>query len=265
MNSNDPQKDPVCGMNVTPDEAAGKAEHQGRTFYFCSERCLEKFRAEPGKFAERRDKNGEQERVKHEVAGGGSASRSTGTYTCPMHPEVVSDQPGDCPKCGMALEPRTPKAAASKTIYTCPMHPEIERDHPGDCPKCGMALEPRTATAGAEDDGETRVLSRKFWIGLALTVPVLFIAMSHWIPGLDLEAIIPGNVSKWIEFGLATPVVLWAGSMFFVRGWKSIVNRSLNMFTLIMVGVGAAYVYSAVAVIAPDIFPASFRQDRGVG
>jgi len=146
-------------------------------------------------------------------------------------------------------------------IYTCPMHPEIEQDHPGACPICGMTLEPKTIGAGDEEDqGEIRSLSRKFWIALVLTIPVLIIAMGHAIPGLHLDAIVPRQIGKWIEFGLTTPVVLWAGGFFFTRAWQSIVNRSLNMFTLIAVGVGAAYVYSVVAVIAPGIFPDSFRR-----
>ena len=181
-----------------------------------------------------------------------------------MHNEVVLDRPGQCPKCGMSLEPVTPGPTASKTIYTCPMHPEIEQDHPGDCPKCGMRLEPKTVTTGSQDDAEIHSLSRKFWIALMFTIPVLAIAMGDWLD-INVEAILPKRFSKWIEFALTTPVVLWAGSLFFVRGWKSIVNRSLNMFTLIMVGVGAAYFYSAVAVLFPQIFPASFRQGGEVG
>src|SRR5216117_3386360 len=146
-------------------------------------------------------------------------------------------------------------------IYTCPMHPEIEQDHAGHCPKCGMTLEPKTIGAGDEEEQkEIRSLSRKFWSALVLTIPVLFIAMGHAIPGLDVDAMIPKQISKWIEFALATPVVLWAGDFFFTRAWRSILNRSLNMFTLIAVGVGAAYFYSAVAVIAPGIFPSSFRR-----
>ena len=144
------------------------------------------------------------------------------------------------------------------------MHPEIEQDHPGDCPKCGMRLEPKTISAAEEDDSEIHSLSRKFWIALVLTIPVLVIAMGHAIPGIHVDQVIPKQISKWIEFILATPVVLWAGGFFFARAWRSIVNRSLNMFTLIAVGVGAAYFYSAVAVIAPGIFPESFRRHGDV-
>jgi Cu+-exporting ATPase len=140
------------------------------------------------------------------------------------------------------------------------MHPEIEWDHPGACPKCGMTLEPKTIGMEEEEQRETRSLSRKFWVALILTIPVLFLAMGHVIPGLNIDSLIPKRLGKWIEFGLTTPVVLWAGGFFFTRAWQSIVNRSLNMFTLIAVGVGAAYVYSSVAVIAPGIFPSSFRR-----
>src|SRR6059036_1574166 len=145
-------------------------------------------------------------------------------------------------------------------IYTCPMHPEIEQDHPGACPKCGMTLEPKSIGAEEEEQRETQSLSRKFWIALVLTIPVLLLAMGHVIPGLEIDSIVPKQIGKWIEFALTTPVVLWAGGFFFARAWQSIVNRSLNMFTLIAVGVGAAYFYSVVAVIAPGIFPSSFRR-----
>src|SRR5437763_14903788 len=145
-------------------------------------------------------------------------------------------------------------------IYTCPMHPEIEQDHPGACPKCGMTLEPKSIGAEEEEQRETRSLSRKFWIALLLTIPVLLLAMGHVIPGLEIDSIVPKQIGKWIEFALTTPVVLWAGGFFFARAWQSLVNRSLNMFTLIAVGVGAAYFYSAVAVIGAGIFPTSFRR-----
>ena len=184
-------------------------------------------------------------------------------YFCPMCGGVESDTPGSCPKCGMALERNPVFREPKKIIYTCPMHPQIEQDHPGNCPICGMTLEPRSRGVGVGDEEERREvnsLSRKFWIALVLTIPVLILAMGHAIPGLHIDAIVPRQVGKWIEFGLTTPVVLWAGGFFFTRAWQSIVNRSLNMFTLIAVGVGAAYFYSAVAVIAPGIFPESFRR-----
>jgi P-type Cu+ transporter len=148
-------------------------------------------------------------------------------------------------------------------IYTCPMHPQIQQDRPGNCPICGMTLEPRSPGVGVGDEEEQREvqsLSRRFWIALVLTVPVLILAMGHAIPGLNVDAIVPRQIGKWIEFGLTTPVVIWAGGFFFTRAWQSIINRSLNMFTLIAVGVGTAYVFSAVAAIAPGIFPESFRQ-----
>ena len=152
-------------------------------------------------------------------------------------------------------------------IYTCPMHPEIEQDYPGECPKCGMTLEPRSRGVEAgdqEEQKEIRSLSRKFWSALLLTIPVLILAMGHAVPGLYVESIIPKKIGKWIEFVLTTPVVLWAGGFFFARAWHSIVNRGLNMFTLIAVGVGAAYFYSAVAVIMPGIFPDSFPRHGGI-
>src|SRR5437667_1564355 len=149
-------------------------------------------------------------------------------------------------------------------IYICPMHPEIEQDHPGECPKCGMTLEPKTVGMDEEEQREILSLARKFWSALLLTTPVLFIAMGHAIPGVHIDSIIPKQIGKWIEFALATPVVLWAGGFFFTRAWRSIVNRSLNMFTLIAIGVGAAYFYSAAAVVVPGIFPDSFRRNGDI-
>ena len=178
-----------------------------------------------------------------------------------MCKDVESDTSGSCAKCGMTLERNPAFLRPNKIIYTCPMHPQIQQDYPGNCPICGMTLEPKTIGAGHEEEQhEIELLSRKFWIALALTIPVIIIAMGHAIPGLHVDALVPKQIGKWIEFGLTTPVVLWAGGFFFTRAWQSIVNRSLNMFTLIAVGVGAAYVYSAVAVVAPGIFPESFRR-----
>ena len=294
-------KDPICGMAV--DEAtAFKAERDGQMFYFCSEHCRNEFLAKldaPAMISGAAHQscgggsggeltvgshNGHHSRADHACCAsqqpirpdkhadahhcglhdGDGAISAGAKYFCPMCPGVESDKPGDCPKCGMALERNPAWKPASKTVYTCPMHSEVEQEHSGDCPKCGMALEPKAGSEGEEDDSETRFLSRRFWAALALTVPVLFIAMSHVIPGFHIEQWIPKTVSKWIELVLTTPVVMWAGWIFLVRGWRSIVNRSLNMFTLITVGVGAAYVFSILAVLVPDIFPDSFRKDGEV-
>lgn len=196
-----------------------------------------------------------------------SVTPSTGAkYFCPMCPGVESDKPGDCPKCGMALERNPLWKSSGTTVYTCPMHPEIEQDLPGDCPICGMNLEPKGLPADDNgDDLEIRALSRKFWIATALTLPVFVIAMAHWIPGFNIEKLIPKSVSKWIEFALTIPVVFWAGGMFFTKAWRSVKTWNLNMFTLIATGVGAAFIYSAVAVIVPGIFPESFREHGEVG
>ena len=180
-----------------------------------------------------------------------------------MHADVVSDQPGDCPKCGMRLELILTPTPGKGTIYTCPMHPEVQQDHPGDCPICGMSLEP--SVIDDEDQSEIESLARKFWIGSVLTIPVLTLAMGKYLPLVNLNAWIPYGVSKWLELLLSTPVIGWAGSIFFVRGWRSVVNRSLNMFTLIALGVGAAYLYSLIGVLFPGLFPPSFRENGEVG
>ncbi|MFH1507969.1 MAG: HAD-IC family P-type ATPase, partial [Candidatus Omnitrophota bacterium] len=153
----------------------------------------------------------------------------------------------------------------NKAIYTCPMHPEIEQDKPGDCPKCGMHLEPKAASAGEEDNKEARMLARKFWIGLILTIPVLFLALGEMILAFSLKAFVPSNLSRWLQFIFATPVVLWAGDIFFVKAWKSVLNKSLNMFTLIAMGVGAAYGFSAIAILFPNIFPESLKIHGEIG
>ena len=176
-----------------------------------------------------------------------------------MDPEVRESKPGACPKCGMALEPAAPSAPAVKTEYVCPMHPEIVRPEPGFCPICGMALEPRTVTLEEEANPELVDMTRRFWISLVLTAPISFLAMSDMIPGQPLQRIVSPQLLNWLQLLLATPVVLWGGWPFFQRGWASIVNRSLNMFTLIAIGVGTAYVYSVVATLFPHVFPESFR------
>ncbi|HZK77040.1 MAG TPA: copper-translocating P-type ATPase [Candidatus Kapabacteria bacterium] len=197
------------------------------------------------------------------TATNGAASQNA-EYTCPMHPEIRQDHPGSCPKCGMALERVSVAAPAQKVEYTCPMHPEIIRDKPGNCPICGMALEPRTITEAEETNPELTSMSRRFWISLVLVVPILALAMSDIVPPLSsLLSGISMSVRQWIELILATPVVLWGGARFFERGWQSIVNRSLNMFTLIGLGIGVAYLYSLIATLFPGIFPAAFRGAGG--
>ena len=185
-----------------------------------------------------------------------------GTYICPMCPGVEKEGPGACPKCGMALEPAAP-TLATRTTYTCPMHPEIVRDEPGSCPICGMALEPVTVTIEDGPNPELVDMTRRFWISAVLTVPLFAIAMADMLPGAPLHAMVSGTVLSWIGLILGTPVILWGGKPFFERGWASLVNRSLNMFTLIAIGTGVAFVYSLIATLMPDIFPATFRGADG--
>lgn len=177
-----------------------------------------------------------------------------------MDPEVTSDHPGDCPKCGMALERNPAWAPAEKMTYTCPMHPEVQQDHPGNCPICGMALEPKAVTADTgEENPEAKDMTRRFWISAALSTPILVLAMGHLVPGFHVDHWVDPQVNQWIQFLLATPVVLWCGWPFLVRGFHSLRTRHLNMFTLIALGVGAAYVFSLAAFAFPSAFPAAFR------
>lgn len=247
--------DPVCGMTVESQSAAGSYEYEGKRYYFCSQHCLEKFRAEPARYVTSEQVNAQKESHL-------PADDKADIYTCPMHPEVRQQGPGSCPKCGMALEPVSITAPATKTEYTCPMHPQIVRDEPGFCPICGMALEPRTVT-GEEANAELLDMTRRFKVSLVLTVPLLLLAMSDLIPGQPVQHAFSPAILTYIQLVLASPVVLWGGWPFFQRGWASVVNRSLNMFTLIAVGTGVAYLYSIVATFAPGLFPASFRGHGG--
>ncbi len=190
----------------------------------------------------------------------GNASRQS-QYVCPMCPGVVSDRPGDCPKCGMALERNPAWKPIMGSIYTCPMHPEIQQEKPGTCPKCGMTLEIKVTSASPAEaeNGELQDMLRRMWMGAALTLPVFLLSMGHLIPALAHQSWIDSDVSRWIQFVLSTPVVLWAGWPFLVRGWRSIVTLHLNMFTLIAIGVGAAFILSAVAMIMPGIFPLTMQ------
>jgi Cu+-exporting ATPase len=262
-------KDPVCGMTVDPLKAAATIEHEGILYHFCCKGCAEKFKSNPAKYLAPAYKPGGMQQTvqltgikpapKSEAEPAAPAAKST-TYVCPMDPEVRQSGPGACPKCGMALEPDLPIAPA-KTMWTCPMHPQIVRDAPGSCPICGMALEPMTVTPQVDENPELRDMTRRFWWSVVLGVPLVAIAMAHMV-GPFAHMISP-RMATWIEFALATPIVLWAGKPFFERGWASVKFRSPNMFTLIAMGVGVAYLYSAVAAILPQIFPETLRGPHG--
>jgi Cu+-exporting ATPase len=222
--------DPICGMTVD-ETSALSAERDGKTVYFCSDGCREKFMAEPAEAT-----------PEEESASGDHDSPSPAPA-----PGKPSASKGDSP--------------ATKPIYTCPMHPEVVQDKPGACPKCGMALEPKTGTGGTDDEenAELHDMTRRFWIGGALALPVFLLAMSHLLPGVGSHSWVAGPASRWLQFALTTPVVWWAGWPFFQRGWRSLVTLHLNMFTLISMGVSAAYLFSAVGMLLPDIFPATMR------
>lgn len=272
-------KDPICGMTVDKATAIHE-ERNGQTFYFCSQHCRERFLAQDVPVKTDRDCCDGQPGVEvqltahrdhaHHVHDDAEVVPSAAAkYFCPMCPAVESEKPGECPQCGMALErnPAWVSPTAGKTIYTCPMHPEVQQDHPGACPKCGMALEPKTMSAGSHDEegGELRDMTMRFWIGAVLTIPVFVLAMAHMVPSLGNLPWVTGDVSRWIQFVLTVPVVCWAGWPFFKRGWRSVVSRHLNMFTLIAIGVGAAFVFSVVAMLLPDLFPDTMRHHGKVG
>ena len=183
-------------------------------------------------------------------------------YTCPMCPSIAEDEPGACPMCGMALDPPLPTASA-RVEYTCPMHPEVVQDGPGACPKCGMALEPTVISADQGPDPEYIDMRRRFLVSFVLTLPIFAVAMTDIVLGGVVHARFGGEALGWFQLVLATPVVLWGGWPFFQRGWASVVNRSPNMFTLIAIGTGVAYLYSLVAMIVPGIFPQEFRGADG--
>ena len=252
--------DPVCGMQVDPARARASREHAGDNYFFCCNSCAEKFSLDPEKYL-----NPPKQRSAGLVQLGkapaqvadlqllqkaSSGAQGSAKYFCPMDPEVVSAKPGSCPKCGMALEPEL--LSATKTEYVCPMHPQVVSDKPGTCPICGMALEPRVAAGVAEEnDYELRSMRLRFWIGLALTVPLLVISMggmvtSGWLHEFDMT-----RSSAWLQLALAAPVVLWGGALFFERGWNSLRARNLNMFTLIAMGTGVAFLYSLVVTVLP--------------
>lgn len=245
--------DPVCGMTLDPKRVAGSFVHDAHNYYFCSAVCLERFKNNPASYT------GQERRH----APGNRSTIAAGKYTCPMDTAVRRSGPGACPKCGMALEPVSTAFPQARTEYTCPMHPDVVRQQPGSCPICGMALEPRSVSPEEAPNPEFKDMARRFWVSLVLTVPVLLMGMLGMMPGIRLEQTLSGRAETWIELALSTPVVLWGGRPFFERGWASVVNRSPNMFTLIAVGTGTAYVYSLVAAVVPGIFPVTFRDAHG--
>ncbi|MES1174191.1 MAG: heavy metal translocating P-type ATPase [Myxococcales bacterium] len=230
-------RDPVCGMMVDPEKArGGTATHEGALYAFCGVKCRERFVAEPGRFL------GEES-----SAGTGSAS-SGGFGHVHVH--------------GHEGEVRSGGVTGGPAIYVCPMDPDVRATQPGPCPKCGMALEP-LAPSLHEENPELRDMSRRFWVSVALSVPLFALAMGDMLAGHALTQLLPGSSKGWLEFGLATPVCLWAGFPFLERALRSVVQRSLNMFTLIGLGVSVAYGYSVVAMLVPSLFPASFRDMHG--
>lgn len=255
--------DPICGMTVDESKAF-QASRNGKTFFFCSEHCRQKFtsagsEAMPKFETAETNAPGEQTCCHHSSVDMAHPPASSADYYCPMCPGVESDKPGDCPKCGMALESARPASAGEKMIYTCPMHPEIEQDHPGSCPICGMDLEPKTV-APTDDDPELRQMTFRFWVALGLSLPVFLLAMLPMV-GVPVNHWLGHTVNIWLQMLLSTPVVLWAGWPFFVRGWRSVVTWNLNMFTLIAIGTGAAWLYSFVTILVPDLIPAEFKHN----
>ena len=250
--------DPVCKMEVEPENAAGSSEYKGEAVYFCSDFCKDVFDKDPEKYPAETPMSGadhahDDDHMHHREEG------STAVYTCPMDPEVREDEPGACPKCGMSLEPLEPEIF-TKREYVCPMHPEVVKSEPGSCPICGMALEPRTVTLDEEENPELKDMNRRFLVSLVFSIPILLLTMSKMTFGVSF---LPPGWGLWLELALATPVVIWAGAPFFRRGWDSVVNRSPNMFTLIAIGTGVAYLYSIIATFFPELFPAAFRGENG--
>jgi Cu+-exporting ATPase len=231
MASTDARRDPVCGMAVVPGDEAERLEHEGVEYLFCSTGCAEKFRADPAHYADDHERSAD--RADHSC--------------CGHHVKKQEDAARSGPK---------------DAIYTCPMHPEVRQVGPGDCPKCGMALEPVDATA-EQDDTELRDMTRRFWIATAFTAPLLVYVMGNMLFGHPFESWISPAVSQWAELVLATPVVLWCAWPFFVRGIRSIRAVQPNMWTLISIGVAIAYVFSVVATVAPGLFPEGLQDDSG--
>ena len=266
--------DPVCSMRVNPEKCAGSVNYKGKDYFFCGRSCIAKFQADPEKYLNKTHAPAVQlhgltvsakAKTSTEVSGvptgGAAGGKSSARYICPMDPEILMDHADTCPKCGMALELEigpaglSTGAETSPVRYTCPMHPEVVRDQPGSCPKCGMALEGMRPESQPTANPELADMTRRFKVSVIFALPLLVLAMTA-----DFSTALAR--AAWlnpVELLLATPVVFYCGWPFFRRAWKSLLNKHLNMFTLIGTGVGAAWVFSAVATIAPDCFPAAMR------
>lgn len=273
----EPEWDPVCGMDVDPlNPRGGSAEYGGKTYRFCNPRCRERFLAEPEKYLDPAYRPmGMAAMAPLGIRPAASAPLppaaapavemappKTPRYVCPMCPGVSEPRPGPCPSCGMALEPAVPAPPLPRTVYTCPMHPEVRQEGPGSCPLCGMALEPHAMETG-EENPELRDMTRRFWVGLAFTAPLFALSMASLLPGDFASRLLSPRLSSFVQLVLASPVVLWAGWPFLQRFRASLVRRNLNMFTLIGLGVGAAFGYSVAATFFPGAFPGSFRTADG--
>ena len=231
--------DPVCGMQVDERSAAGSSVFEGNNAYFCSAGCKKKFDADPSAYIGARRPAGDTGHAEHAYHHAQTARESSGS---------VRDMPV------------TADAVPPGPIYTCPMHPEIRQVGPGNCPICGMALEPLLANA-AEDNSDLEDMTRRFWVSVALALPLLVITMSEFVPGLNLHHLVSGEVFNWGQAVLATPVVLWGGWPFFVRAWASFKTWNLNMFSLIGIGTGAAYLFSLVGLLFPSLLPPAFKMN----
>lgn len=257
--------DPICGMTVSEDSEI-RADRDGETYYFCCEHCRQQFLnpvsiSAPGQ--------PQLVMLRPPCCHGDGAtsvdpSQIQSAYYCPMCEGIESDEPGECPKCGMALESTQGPKFDRSIIYTCPMHPEVIQDQPGDCSVCGMALEPQWADEpGEETDPELQMLTRRFWLSVALCIPLVFLAMTPMM-GLSIDRWLGHSWFVVIQAALSTPVVVWAGWPFFVRAWRSMITFNLNMFTLIGIGTGSAFLYSMVATLVPEVLPEAFKMDGQV-
>ncbi len=264
--------DPVCGMSVDPATSKHRFDHQGQTFHFCSAGCRTKFAADPAKYLAK-DQAPQPAATPNSTSSvldpvcGMSVDPATSKHRFEHHGQTFHFCSAGC-RTKFAADPakyldrkEPPPELPAGTIYTCPMHPEIRQVGPGSCPICGMALEPEVASLEAAPNPELADMTRRFWIGLVLALPAVILEMGgHLVGG---HGWIDQTLSNWIQLVFATPVVIWAGWPFFVRGWQSLLTRNLNMFTLIAMGTGVAYVYSVVGTVAPQLFPATFQGHGG--